>query len=114
MSNMTYSNVYNHAYEMLKENIQYDDIRDVDNVHDALHIACDSAVPHYYKYIFSVMASDGVDNEFDDCGLIPETKDVTTILQARIYEQLTLDLWQEVEDLVNEYVDSLEEEEEEE
>ncbi|WJJ57682.1 protein kinase [Proteus phage MidiMira-UFV02] len=112
MSNLTYSNVYNHAYEALKENIHYDDIRDVDDIHDALHSACDNALPHYYKDIFSVMASDGVDNEFDDDGLIPETKDVTVILQARIYEQLTLDLWQEVEDLINEYVDSLEDEEE--
>ncbi|AKQ06760.1 hypothetical protein phiYe-F10_00001 [Yersinia phage phiYe-F10] len=113
MSNMTYSNVFAHAYEMLNENIRYDDIRDTDGLGDALHEAADSAVPHYYSDIFSVMASDGIDPEFEDSGLMPDTKDVTCILQARIYEQLTIDLWEKAEDLLNEYLEEIEEEEEE-
>lgn len=112
MSNMTYNNVFDHAYEMLKENIRYDDIRDTDDLHDAVHMAADSAVPHYYADIFSVMASEGIDLEFEDSGLMPDTKDVTRILQARIYEQLTIDLWEDAEDLLNEYLEEVEEEEE--
>lgn len=111
MSNMTYSNVFNHAYEMLKANIRYDDIRDTDDLYDAIHMAADSAIPHYYSDIFSVMASEGIDLEFEDSGLMPDTKDVTRILQARIYEQLTIDLWEDAEDLLNEYLEEVEEEE---
>lgn len=111
MSNMTYNNVFDHAYEMLKENIRYDDIRDINDLHDALHEAADSAVPIYYADIFSVMASEGIDLEFVDSGLIPETMDVTRILQARIYEQLTIDLWGEAEDLIDEYWAEVAEEE---
>ncbi|UCS82744.1 restriction-modification evasion protein [Yersinia phage vB_YenP_Rambo] len=114
MSNMTYSNVYNHAYELLKENIRYDDIRDEDALSDARHMACDSAVPHYYSDVFSVMASEGIDLEFEDAGLMPDTKDVIRILQARIYEQLTIDLYDDSEDLLNEYLEEIEAEEEEE
>ena len=113
MSNTTYSNVFDHAYEMLNENIRYDDIRDTDDLGDAIHEAADSAVPHHYSDIFSVMASDGIDLEFEDSGLMPDTKDVTSILQARIYEQLTIDLWEKAEDLLNEYLEEVEEEEEE-
>ncbi|QUD16331.1 hypothetical protein SYGE1_46 [Escherichia phage vB_EcoP_SYGE1] len=113
MSNMTYNNVFDHAYEMLKENIRYDDIRRIDDLHDAIHMAADDAVPHYYNDIFSVMASDGIGFEFEDSGLIPNTKDVTRILQARIYEQLTSDLWADAEDLLNEYLAEVEDEEEE-
>ncbi|AAP20499.1 ocr-like anti-restriction [Yersinia phage phiA1122] len=105
MSNMTYKNVFDHAYEMLKENIRYDDIRDTDDLHDAIHMAADSAIPHYYSDIFSVMASEGIDLEFEDSGLMPDTKDVIRILQARIYEQLTIDLWEDAEDLLNEYLE---------
>lgn len=111
MSNMTYNNVFDHAYEMLKENIRYDDIRDTDGLHDAVHMAADSAVPHYYSDIFSVMASEGIDLEFEDSGLMPDTKDVIRILQARIYEQLTIDLWADAEDLLNEYLEEVEEDE---
>lgn len=111
MSNMTYNNVFDHAYELLKENIRYDDIRDTDDLHDAIHAAADSAVPVYYADIFSVMASEGIDLEFEDSGLMPETMDVTRILQARIYEQLTIDLWEDAEDLLNEYLEEVEEEE---
>lgn len=110
MSNMTYRNVFDHAYEMLKENIRYDDIRDTDDLHDVVHDAADNAVPHYYADIFSVMVSDGIGFEFEDSGLMPDTKDVTRILQARIYEQLTIDLWEDAEDLLNEYLEEVEEE----
>ena len=113
MFNMTYSNVFDHAYEMLNENISYDDIRDTEGLGDAIHGAADSAVPHYYRDIFSVMASEGIDLEFEDSGLMPDTKDVTSILQARIYEQLTIDLWEKAEDLLNEYLEEAEEEAEE-
>lgn len=112
MSNMTYNNVFDHAYEMLKENIRYDDIRDIDDMQDAVHMAADSAIPHYYSDIFSVMASEGIDLEFEDSGLMPDTKDVIHILQARIYEQLTIDLWEDAEDLLNEYLEEVEESEE--
>lgn len=114
MSNMTYSNVYNHAHDLLRENIRYDDVRDTDDLYDAMHNACDNAVPHYYSDVFSVMASEGIDLEFEDSGLMPDTKDVIRILQARIYEQLTIDLWDVAEDLLNEYLEEVEAEEEDE
>ena len=112
MSNMTYNNVFDHAYEMLKENIRYDDIRDTDDLYDAVHEAADSAVPHYYADIFSVMASEGIDLEFEDAGLMPDTTDTIRILQARIYEQLSIDLWEVAEDLLNEYLEEVEEDKE--
>jgi hypothetical protein len=107
----TYSNVFNHAYEMLNENIRHDDVRDTDDLGDAIHDAADSAVPHYYSDIFSVLACEGINLEFEDSGLMPDTKDVTRILQARIYEQLTIDLWEKAEDLLNEYLEEIKEEE---
>lgn len=109
MSNMTYNNVFDHAYEMLKENIRYDDIRDTDDLHDAVYMAAEIAVPHYYSDVFSVMASEGIDLEFEDSGLMPDTKDVIRILQARIYEQLTIDLGRTQKTLLNEYLEEVEE-----
>lgn len=114
MSNMTYAAVYAHAEELLKEYIRYEDVRDYDAATDKIHEAADNAVPHYYNDIFMVMASDGIDVEFEDSGLMPETKDVTRILQARIYEQLAIDLYEVVEDLLNDYLEEVEEEEDEE
>ena len=114
MYNMTYSTVYNHARSMIEEAIRYDDIRDTDKLYDALHEACDNAVPHYYNDVFSVMASDGIDLEFEDSGLMPETKDVIKILQARIYEQLTIDLYGVAEDLMNDHIADMEQQEEDE
>ena len=113
-SKMTYSDVLEHAYEMLNESIHYDDIRDTDAIglNDAIHEAADSAVPHYYSDIFSVMASEGIDLEFVDSGIMPDTRDVTRILQMRIYEQLTIDLWEKAEDLLNEYLEECEGDEE--
>lgn len=102
-----------HALELLKERIQYDDIRDSSDASDAIHEIADDVTPHYYHEIFMVMAADGVGIDFEDSGLIPDTKDVSRICQARIYEQLTIDMYAEVDSLVEEYVDSIEEEDEE-
>lgn len=108
MPNLTYSDVLNRAKSLLTEYIQYDDVTDLDGAYDKLHEACDNAVPHYYKDIFTVMASDGIDLEFDDLGLMPDTQDVSRILQARIYEQLYLDLSSKLEGILQEYLDALE------
>lgn len=116
MSNMTYSQVYNTAHAALVERIWNDAIDCIDNAHDAIHEVADSAVPIYYADIFSVMASEGIDHFFEDSDLMPDTKDVTAVLQARIYEQLTIDLWERVQGMINAYIYSagaLEEEEEE-
>lgn len=78
--------------EMYNERIQYDEIAEGDDYSDALHEVVDGQVPHYYSEIFTVMAADGIDHEFEDSGLMPETKDVTRILQARIYEALYNDV----------------------
>ena len=80
--------------ELMNERIQYDRIESEDycSFSDALHEVVDGQVPHYYSDIFTVMAADGIDHEFEDSGLMPETKDVTRILQARIYEALYNDV----------------------
>ena len=78
--------------EMFNERIQYDEITEGDDYSDALHEVVDSQVPHYYHEIFTVMAADGIYHEFEDSGLMPDTKDVTRILQARIYEALYNDV----------------------
>lgn len=74
------------------ERIQYDEIAEGDDYSDALHEVVDGNVPHYYHEIFTVTAADGIDHEFEDSGLMPDTKDVTRILQARIYEALYNDV----------------------
>ena len=78
--------------EAFNERIQYDQIAEGDDYSDALHEVVDDMVPHYYHEIFTVMAADGIDHEFEDDGLMPDTKDVTRILQARIYEALYSDV----------------------
>lgn len=78
--------------EAFNERIQYDEIAEGDDYSDAMHEVVDNMVPHYYHEIFTVMAADGIDIEFEDSGLMPETKDVTRILQARIYEALYNDV----------------------
>lgn len=78
--------------EAFNERIQYDEIAEGDDYYDALHEVVDGQVPHYYHEIFTVMAADGIDHEFEDSGLMPDTKDVTRILQARIYEALYNDV----------------------
>lgn len=109
---MAYYNILSDARDDLRNEIEYNEVTDVEDAYDYIHEIADNHVPHYYTEIFTVMASDGIDMEFDDSGLIPDTKDVTRILQARIYEQLTIDLYADVEEFVQDYVDSIEEEEE--
>ena len=87
-----YYNLLAATVEAFNERIQYDGIREGDDYYDALHEIVDAHVPHYYHEIFTVMAADGIDIEFEDDGLIPDTKDVTKILQARIYEALYNDV----------------------
>lgn len=79
--------------ESFNERIQQDEIAEGDDYSDALHEVVDGQVPHYYSEIFTVMAADGIDHEFEDSGLMPDTKDVTRILQARIYEALYNDVY---------------------
>lgn len=78
--------------EAFNERIQYDEIAEGDDYHDALHEVVVDMVTHYYHDIFMVMAADGSDHEFEDSGLMPETKDATRILQARIYVALYNDV----------------------
>lgn len=78
--------------ELFNERIQQDELTEEDDWSDALHEVVDGQVPHYYSEIFTVMAADGIDHEFDDSGLIPDTKDVSRICQARIYEALYNDV----------------------
>lgn len=87
-----YYNLLAATVEAFNERIQEDGIREDDDYHDALHEVVDGKVPHYCHEIFTVMAADGIDIEFEDEGLIPDTKDVTKILQARIYEALYNDV----------------------
>lgn len=91
---------------LFNERIQQDEIAMFSDYSDALHEVVDGQVPHYYHEIFTVMAADGIDLEFDDSGLIPDTKDVSRICQARIYEALYNDVsndsgviwWEDSED----------------
>lgn len=78
--------------DLFNERIQEDELTEFSDYYDALHEVVDGQVPHYYSDIFTVMAADGIYHEFDDSGLIPDTKDVTKILQARIYEALYSDV----------------------
>ncbi|QOV05460.1 hypothetical protein [Klebsiella phage P560] len=78
--------------ELFNERIQQDELTEDDDWSDALHEVVDGQVPHYYSEIFTVMAADGIDHEFDDSGLILDTKDVSRICQARIYEALYNDV----------------------
>lgn len=94
----------NAYYDLLKatvdafnERIQEDELTEEGDWSDALHEVVDGQVPHYYSEIFTVMAADGIDHVFDDSGLIPDTKDVTVILQARIYEALYNDVCNSVD-----------------
>lgn len=87
-----YYNLLAATVEAFNERIQYDGLREDDDYSDALHEVVVDHVPHYYHEIFTVMAADGIDIEFYDAVLIPDTKDVTKILQARIYEALYNDV----------------------
>lgn len=78
--------------ELFNERIQQDELTKDDDWSDALHEVVDGQVPHYYSEIFTVMAANGIDHEFDDSGLIPYTKDLSRICQARIYEAMYNDV----------------------
>lgn len=78
--------------ELFNQRIQSDEIAEGDDYLEALHEVVDGQVPHYYHEIFTVMAADGIDNEFSDSDMCPDTKDVSRICQARIYEQLYNDV----------------------
>lgn len=91
--------------ELFNARIQQDELTEEDDWSDALHEVVDGQVPYYYSEIFTVMAADGIDHQFDDSGLIPDTKDVSRICQARIYEALYNDVlndsgivWYEVDE----------------
>lgn len=87
-----YYEIVKGAVEAFNERIQYDELTEDGDYQDALHEVVDGMVPHYYHEILTVMAADGISHEFDDSGLMPDTKDVTKILQARIYEALYSDV----------------------
>nr|DAR21416.1 MAG TPA: hypothetical protein [Caudoviricetes sp.] len=78
--------------KLFNERIQEDELSMFSDWSDALHEVVDGQVPHYYHEIFTVMAADGIEHEFYDSGLIPDTKDVSKICQARIYEALYNDV----------------------
>lgn len=87
-----YYDLLAHTQDMFNMRVQEDELTEYDDWHDALHEVVDNCVPHYYTEIFTVMAADGIDLEFDDEGLMPDTKDVSRILQCRIYEALYNDI----------------------
>lgn len=88
----SYYNLLAETVKLFNERIQCDGLTEDSDYQDALHEVVDGQVPHYYCDIFTVMAADGIDINFADSGLIPETKDVTRICQSRIYEQLCIDV----------------------
>lgn len=78
--------------ELFNDRIQCDKLTEDSEYQDALSEVVDGQVPHSYCDIFTVMAADGLDIDFEDSGMIPDTKDVARICQARIYEQLCIDV----------------------
>lgn len=87
-----YYDLLSETVKLFNVRIQEDEIAEGDDYSDALHEVVDIQVPHYYHEIFAVMAADGIDNEFSDSGMCPDTKDVSRICQARIDEQLYNDV----------------------
>ncbi len=63
---------------------------------EAIHeAATDNSMNLNWRDTFNIMLSDGIGLEFNDSDLVPDTRNVTEILQARIYEQLLADLSEE-------------------
>ncbi|UNA05440.1 protein Ocr [Klebsiella phage vB_KvaP_F5M1D] len=87
-----YYDLVSATVKLFNERIQEDELSMFSDWSDALHEVVDGQVPHYYHEIFTVMAADGIEHEFYDSGLIPDTKDVSKICQARIYEALYNDV----------------------
>ncbi|ANU80087.1 hypothetical protein [Proteus phage PM 116] len=107
----TYNEVLDSAIESLKEYIECNDIQEETyEIQDAISEIADNAIPIYNCDIFSVFAEGGISYQMDDTGLIEGCDDVIQILQMRIYEELSNDLYHMVRGLINEYVYSLEEE----
>lgn len=107
---MAYYNILSDARDDLRNMIEQNDVRDVEDAQDYVHEIADDHVPVYCSEIFTVMASDGIDYDFEDAGLVEGMTDVIHILQARIYEQLVIDLYDDLDDFVMDYCDSLNEE----
>lgn len=91
-----YYDLLNATVELFNERIQCDELTEASDYHDALHEVVDGQVPVYYYEILTVIAADGLDLEFEDFSFIPETKSLTAICQARIYEQLYNDVPQQM------------------
>lgn len=99
------------AVEAFNERIQYDELTEDSDYHSALHEVVDGMVPHYYHEIFTVMAADGIDFIFDDSDMMPDTKDISVMCQARIYEALyaaviddvNIEWWEEPEEEADEH-----------
>lgn len=87
-----YYDLVSNTLENFNSRIQEEELTEDDDWQDVLHEVVDAAVPHYYSEIYRVAAADGIATEFDDSSYCPDTKDVTKILQARIYEALYNDV----------------------
>ncbi|UGO47533.1 hypothetical protein LILPAPAWES_2 [Morganella phage vB_MmoP_Lilpapawes] len=105
----TYNELLETARNELKDAIRELHVTD-DDIRDRLAEIVDSNVPFINHEIFEVFANGGISHEMDDSGLIEGVTDVIQILQARIYEELSNDLYGELEDLIQEYNDELEDE----
>lgn len=109
---VTYDSLLCDARDELKDAIRelnatyYDD----NGICERLHEIVDSNVPFINHEIFEVFTNGGISHEMDDNGLIHGCSDVIKILQMRIYEELSNDLYGELEDLIQEYNDELEDE----
>lgn len=111
MSNVTYHSLYVSAKQDLIDVIRDNDLRDYDEACDYVHEVADTNIPHYYTDIFSVFAEGGISHEMGDAGLIEGLTDVIKILQTRIYEELSNDLFSDLEGLIEDYLNEIEEEE---
>lgn len=108
----TYNELLDTARDELKDAIRELHVTDEhdDDIRDRIYEIIEGAMPYANHEIFEVFANGGVSHEMDDSGLIDGVTDVIKILQMRIYEELSNDLYGELEDLIQEYNDELEDE----
>ena len=108
----TYDSLLCAAREELKDAIRELHVTDEDDddIRDRLTEIVDSNVPFINHKLFEVFANGGISYEMDDEGLIDGVSDVIKIMQTRIYEELSNDLYGELEGLIQEYNDELEDE----
>lgn len=108
----TYNELLDTARDELKDAIRELHVTDEqdNDIRDRIYEIVDSNVPFINHEIFEVFANGGISHEMDDEGLIEGVTDVIQILQMRIYEELSNDLYGELEDLIQEYNDELEDE----